>query len=588
MDTLLRDLRFGIKNLAKRPGFTAVVVLTLALGIGANAAIFSVINSVLLSSLPYPDANNIVTVWENNTREGIPRDDVSPANFLDIRERQHSFSNLAFANPNSLDYTSGDEPEVLRAASVTKGFFEVFGMPAAQGRTFLPEEYEAGRNQAVVLSYATWQKRFGGDPKLIGQSLTLDGQPMTVVGVMPPNFHLYLFDREEELWFPQAPSEAMKQQRKATYLKVVGKLNPGTSKEQAQADLNNVAAQLSQEYPNTNQGIGMNVVTLPEHFKGTWRRALWILFGAVALVLLIACANVANLFLARGAERQREFAIRSAIGAGRGRLIRQLLIESILFAVLGCICGLILATWAIDVIVATNPGNIPRIEQVRLSGTTLAFTAFIGSVATIIFGLAPALELSKQSINSSLKELGRTATAGATRHRLRSALVVAQVGLAIVLLVGAGLLVRSFMRILSVDAGFERDRVVAIQAFVWDRYRTPEQREAFTRETLERLEAVAGVEAAGVTTSIPLLESSQTSSVPYAVAGKPEAVAGQEPVAQLTVASPNYFPAAGVNLLNGRLFNHFDTNQSMRVVLVNQTMARRTWPGENPVGQKST
>lgn len=586
MDTLLRDLRYGAKNLAKRPGFTFVVVLTLALGIGANAAIFSVVNGVLLSSLPYADADRIVTVWENNSREGIARDDVSPANFLDLRERQQSFFELAFANPNSLDYTGGDEPEVLRAASVSKGFFDVFGMAPAEGRTFLAEEYDPGKNQVVVLSYGTWERRFGGDRKLIGQPLTLDGQPMTVVGVMPRDFRLYLFDREEELWFPQVPSESMKQQRKATYLKVVGRLKPGVSRDQAQADLNNIAAQLSQEFPNTNQGIGMTAVTLPEHFKGAWRPALWILFGAVGLVLLIACANVANLFLARGAERQREFAIRSAIGAGRGRIIRQLLIENLLFAVLGSACGLVLAAWAVDVIVATNPGNIPRIEEVHLSVSTIAFTAVVASLATIIFGLAPALELSKSNLNSSLKELGQTTTAGVTRHRLRRALVVVQVGLAVVLLVGAGLLVRSFVRLLSVDPGFARTGVVAIQAFVWDRYRTPEQREAYAKETLERLEALPGVEAAGITTSIPLLESSQTSSVPYVVAGRAETAAGQEPVAQLTVASPNYFSAAGARLVAGRLFNQFDTAQSTRIVLVNQTMARRAWAGENPVGQK--
>ncbi len=484
MENLIRDLRFAIKTLVKRPGFTAMVVLTLALGIGANAAIFSVINYVLLRPLPYADPDNIVTLWENNTKEGIARDDVSPANFLDWRERQQSFSNLAFANPNSLDYSGGDEPEVLRATAVSEGFFDVLGSGPLYGRTFLPEEHEAGKDQVVVLSHGGWLRRFGGNPNIVGRVVNLGDKPTTVVGVMPPDFRLYLFEQEEEVWFPQVPDETMKQHRKATYLKVVGRLRPGVTVHQAQAELNNIAGQLAQEYPNTNQGIGVSVVTLPEHLKGEWRRALWILFGAVGLVLLIACANVANLLLASGSEREREFAIRAAIGAGRGSLIRQMLIESLLYAFLGCVLGLLFALWAVDLIVATNPGNIPRIEEIRLSGLTLGFTALLGFLTTLIFGLAPALQLSRPDLQSTLKDLGLTTTASAARHRLRSTLVVTQIALAVVLLIGAGLLIRSFVGLLKIDPGFESDRVVAIQAFIWDRYNKPEQREIYAKETL--------------------------------------------------------------------------------------------------------
>lgn len=588
MDSFFRDLRFGIKSLWKRPGFTAVVIVTLALGVGANAAIFSVINNVLLQPLPYADPDRVVTVWENNTREGIARDDVSPANFFDLRDRQQSFSDLAFANPNSLDYLGGSEPEVLRAALVSKGFFQALGTGAILGRTFLPEEYDAGKNDVVVMSYGTWLRRFAADKNIVGHTLTLDGRPTTVVGVMPPQFRLYLFDREEELWAPQVPNEAMKQHRKATYLKVVGRLKPNVTLEQAQADLNNIAAQLSQEYPNTNQGLGMSAVTLPEHLKGKWRRALLVLFGAVGLVLFIACANIANLLLARGAEREREFAIRAAIGAGRGRLIRQLLIESSIYGVLGCISGLLLAQWAIDLIVTANPGNIPRIDQVHLSASTLVFTTVVGFLATVLFGLGPAVQFSKANFRAALKDLDITTTANAVRNRLRSALVVAQIALAVVLLIGAGLLLRSFVRLLNVDPGFASDKVVAVQAFIWDRYNKPEQREAYTTETLSRVEALPGVLAAGVTSSIPLLESSQTSSLPFVVEGRPEPPSGQEPVAQFTVASANYFPALGAQLLAGRLFNQFDTNKSARVAVVNETMARHNWPGENPIGRKFT
>ena len=588
MHSLWQDIRYSARMLMKSPGFSLLAVVTLALGIGANAAIFSIINSVLLRSLPYEDADRIVTLWENNTKESIPRDDVSPANFLDWSERQQVFAEIAYANPNSLDYSGAEEPEVIRAASVSKGFFQVFRASALYGRTFLPEEYEVGKNQVVMLSHGVWQRRFGGDPNIVGKSLTLDGQPNTVVGVMPPGFRLYLFDREEEMWAPQVPTEAMKQQRKATYLKVVGRLKENVTLSQAQAELNNIAAQLAQENPNTNQGIGITAVSLPEHLKGQWRRPLLILFAAVGLVLLIACANVANLSLARGWQRERELSIRAAIGAGRKRIVRQLLIESLILGTLGCGGGLLLALWGVDLLVAFNPGDIPRIDQVRLDGLTLSFAAVVGFLTTLIFGLVPALQLSKPDLQSCLKETGQSVTPTKARHRLRNTFVVTQIALAFVLLVAAGLVLRSFVSLLRVDPGFAADRVVAIQAFIWDRYNKPEQREAFTKVTLENIASLPGVEAAGVTTAIPLLESSQTSSVPFAVEGKPPEQLGQEPVAQFTIASPDYFNAIGARLLQGRLLNQFDSKDSARVALINDTMAKRNWPGENPVGAKFT
>ena len=588
MESILQDLRYSFRMLLKHPAYAAIAVVTLGLGIGANAAIFSVVNNVLLRSLPYDNPDQIVTLWENNIKENIPRDDVSPANFLDWRERQQSLSEIAFANPSSLDFTGAGEPEVIRAATVSKGFFEVFGSGPILGRTFLHEEYDAGKNQVVILSHAAWQRRFGADKSIIGRSLTLDDEPMTVVGVMPPEFRLYLFDQEEEMWAPQVPSEAMKQQRKATYLKVVGRLKPNVTLAQAQAELNNIATQLAQENPNTNEGVGISAVTLPEHLKGKWRQPLLILFAAVAFVLLIACANVANLTLARGSERERELAIRSAIGADRRRIIRQLLTESLLIGVAGCAAGLLLGVWLVDLIVAFNPGDIPRIEQVGLNRVTLVFVSIISVVTTLLFGLAPALQLSKPDPQSTLKDTATSTTANPSRHRLRSTLVVAQVALSVVLLAGAGLLLRSFVVLLNTDPGFAADRVVAIQAFIWARYRKPELREAYVRETLEKIESLPGVEAAGVTTAIPLLESSQTSSVPFVVDGAATQAPGQEPVAQFTIASANYFSAIGARLLNGRVFNQFDQQGSARVAVVNETMAKRNWPGRNPVGSKFT
>ena len=588
MESILQDLRYSIRMLLKHPAYTAIAVITLALGIGANAAIFSVVNNVLLRSLPYDNPDQIVTLWENNTKDNIPRDDVSPANFLDMRERQQSFSELAFANPDSLDYTGAGEPEVIRAATVSKGFFEVFRTAPILGRQFLNEEYDEGKNQVVILSHAAWQRRFGGDKSIIGRSLTLDGQPMTVVGVMPPEFRLYLFDRDEEMWAPRIPSEAMKQQRKATYLKVVGRLKPNVNVSQAQAELDNISAQLAKEYPNTNDGISFSAVTLAEHLKGKWRQPLLILFAAVGFVLLIACANVANLTLARGSERERELAIRSAIGAARGRIVRQLLTESLVIGILGCAAGLLLAVWLVDLIVAFNPDDIPRIEQAVVNRMTLIFVSVVSVLTTLLFGLAPALQLSKFDPQSTLKDTATSTTANPTRHRLRSTLVVAQVALSVVLLAGAGLLLRSFVLLLNTDPGFAADKVVAIQAFIWSRHRKPEAREAYVRETLERIEGLPGVEAAGVTTALPLLESSSSTSIPFAVQGAPAEAPGHEPVAQFTIASANYFSAIGARLLNGRVFNQFDKAGGARVAIVNETMAKRSWPGQNPVGRTFT
>jgi putative ABC transport system permease protein len=586
MGTLIQDLRYGIRMLVKSPGFTIIAVLTLSLGIGANTAIFSVVNAVLLRDLPFPESDRIVTLWENNTVDGLERDDVSPANFLDWRERQNSFEELAFANPYSLDYVADGEPVTYRAGLVSKGFFDVLGAVPLHGRVFAPEEYEAGKNKVVILSHGLWQRRFGSDPNVIGRSLTLDDQPMTVVGVMRPDFRLHLFDIDEEIWGPQEFIESMKAQRKATYLKVIGRLKPGVTIEQARAEIAGIASNLSSEYPATNGGIGVTAVTLPEHLKGKWRLALLILLGAVGFVLLIACTNVANLLLARGADREHELVIRAAMGAGRGRLLRQLLTESLLIAVLGCGIGIMLAGWCIQLIVAFNPGDIPRIEQVSVDGATLIFVTAVAFFTALLFGIAPALKFSKPNLQTSLKETGRTLSPGSTGHWLRSGLVVTEIALAVVLLIGAGLLLRSFVSLINVDPGFAVDRVASLQVFIWGRYTTPDQRIAYVNETVKRIEEMPDVEAVGITTALPILESSTTTSVPLIIEGQPPRPAGQEPVAQLSVATSGYFPAIGARLLRGRLFNQFDTNNSLKIAIINETMAKRYWPNEDPVGRK--
>jgi putative ABC transport system permease protein len=588
MATLLQDLRYGVRMLLKSPGFTIVAVLTLSLGIGANTAIFSVVNAVLLRDLPFPESDRIVTLWENNTHDGLERDDVSPANFLDWRERQKSFEELAFANPYSLDYVADGEPVTFRSAMVSKGFFDVLGAVPLHGRVFAPEEYEAGKNKVVILSHGLWQRRFGSDPNVIGRNLTLDEEPMTVVGVMRPDFRLHLFDIDEEMWGPQEIVESFKSQRKATYLKVIGRLKPGVTIEQARADMSGIANNLASEYPATNSGIAVTAVTLPEHLKGKWRLALLILLGAVGFVLLIACTNVANLLLARGVDREHELVIRAAMGAGRGRLLRQLLTESLLIGILGCGIGIMLASWCIQLIVAFNPGDIPRIEQVSVDGATLIFLTVVAFFTALLFGIAPALKFSKPNLQSSLKEAGRTLTSGSTRHWLRGGLVVTEIALAVVLLIGAGLLVRSFVTLINVDPGFAVDRVASLQVFIWGRYTTPDQRIGYVNETLKRIEEMPGVEAAGITTALPILESSATTSVPLIIEGQPPRPTGQEPVAQITVATSGYFQAIGARLLGGRLFNQFDTNNSLKVSIINDTMAKRYWPNEDPIGRKFT
>jgi putative ABC transport system permease protein len=585
---MLQDMRYGARMLLKNPGFTFVAVLVLALGIGANTALFSVVNGVLLKPLPYSDPERIVTLWERNERDGVERDDVSPANFLDWQERATVFSEMASANPFSFDYTGGDEPEVLRNALVSRGFFQILGTDALHGRTFLPEEYQPGKSQVVVLGHGLWQRRFGGDPKIVGRTLTLDDKPYVVVGIMPPEFRLHLFDKPEEMWSPQVLTEDLRSQRKATYLKVIARLKAGATVEGARAEMDTIAARLSEEHPSTNRGVGVTAVTLPEQMTGKWRPALLVLLGAVGLVLMIACANVANLLLARGAAREREFAIRGAVGASRLRLVRQLLTENLMLAATGCAGGLAFAAWGVDLIVALNPTDIPRIEQVGIDGATLGFAVGVSLLTALVFGLVPALLYSKTDLNLSLKESGRAVTAGLAGSRLRGGLVIMEIALSFVLLIGAGLLLRSFAHLLRVDPGFAPDRAIALQTFIWDRYRTPEQRTAYVNEALERVRSLPGVEAAGVTTALPLLESSSNTSVPVIIEGRPAPPAGQEPVAQSTIATGDYFPAMGVSLLGGRLFNAFDTKDSPKVALINETMRRRYWAGEDPLGRKFT
>ena len=585
METLWQDLRYGFRVLTRKPGFTLVAIITLALGIGANTAIFSVVNKLLLDRLPYKDPDRIITLWERLSEAAAMQEKVAPANFLDWRERNQVFDQMAAVFPGGFDYTGGTEPESIRGWLVSEGFFEIFGVRALYGRTFDPEEFKPGGSRVVVIGYGLWQRRFGSDPQIVGQTLQLDNEPFTVVGVLPPEFR---FLDEKQMWAPKSFDDRDRRQRTGGYINVVARLKPGVSIEQAEDDMNRVAAGLASEHPRTNQGTGVMLVPLPEQLVEHVRPALLVLLGAVGLVLIIACANVANLLLARGAERQKELAIRAALGAGRARLIRQLFTESVFLALLGGTCGILLASWGIDAILALSPAGLPRIDEVTIDARVIAFTFAVSIVTALTFGLAPAIQFSSPKLQQFLKEGGRTSTAGFGRRRLRHALVVSEIALALMLLVGAGLLVRSFIRLLQVDPGFTPDNVLSLQVFIWDKYQTPQQRTAFFDEAFARLSSLPGVQAVGAVTALPFNnEDTIDVDTTFTIDGKP-AEPGQQLTAYSTVATIDYFKVMGIHLKSGRFFNEYDRSGSPLIVLINEAMARRFFPDEDPVGKKIT
>jgi putative ABC transport system permease protein len=585
METLWQDVRYGFRILTRKPGFTLVAIITLALGIGANTAIFSVVNKLLLDRLPYKDPDRIITLWERLSEAAAMQEKVAPANFLDWRERNQVFDQMAAVFPGGFDYTGGTEPESIRGWLVSEGFFEIFGVRALYGRTFDPEEFKPGGSRVVVIGYGLWQRRFGSDPQIVGQTLQLDNEPFTVVGVLPPEFR---FLDEKQMWAPKTFDDRDRRQRTGGYINVVARLKPGVSVEQAEDDMNRIAAGLANEHPRTNQGTGVMLVPLPEQLVEHVRPALLVLLGAVGLVLIIACANVANLLLARGAERQKELAIRAALGAGRARLIRQLFTESVFLALLGGTCGILLASWGIDAILALSPAGLPRIDEVTIDARVIAFTFAVSIVTALTFGLAPAIQFSSPKLQQFLKEGGRTSTAGFGRRRLRHALVVSEIALALMLLVGAGLLVRSFIRLLQVDPGFTPDNVLSLQVFIWDKYQTPQQRTAFFDEAFARLSALPGVQAVGAVTALPFNnEDTIDVDTTFTIDGKP-AEPGHQLTASSTIASIDYFKVMGIHLKSGRFFNEYDRTGSPLVVLINEAMARRFFPDEDPVGKKIT
>jgi len=588
METLWHDLRFGIRMLAKSPGFTAVAVIALALGIGTNTAIFSVVNAVLLRPLPYQDPERLLIVWANNTREGKPRYPISPANFVDLRDQNQAFEQVAAYSTfiGTTVMTGRGEPRGALQSMVSPNLFALLGVDAALGRTFLLEEGQIGRDQVVLLSHGFWQRHLDSDPGIVGKTLTLGGNSYTVVGVMPRGF--YFLQREIDLWLPLSfnaryhPSLAITN-RGGGGFGVIGRLKPGLTMEQARANLTAIARRLEQQYPEVNKGLGATVLPLHEQVVGEIRQALWVLFGAVGFVLLIACANVATLLLARARSRAKEVAVRAALGAGRLRLVRQLLTESVLLAVVGGGLGLVLSFWGIPLLLAFSPSEIPRQTEIGINAWVLGFTLAVSVLTGVVFGLAPALQASKTDLHETLKEGGRT-SAGSARHRLSSLLVVSEIALTLVLLVGAGLFVRSFIRLMRVDPGFNPENLLTMQIAVPQSQNSKvPQMLAYYDELFKRIEALPGVQAVGAATRLPLMPRNGVTST-LTIEGRP-VPAAELPEIEFRRASTNYFRAMGIPLLKGRYFTAQDTPQVPPVAIITESAARRFWPNENPVDQ---
>jgi putative ABC transport system permease protein len=588
-ETLVQDIRYGFRMLGKHKAFTSIAVVTLALGIGANTAIFSVVNELLLRPLPYRDAARVVTVWEVSP-EGRHQNSTSRANFRAWRDQNTSFQYMAAFSDQRLNLTGTGEPEELSVQFVTRDFFKILGVDPLIGRTFLPEDDTA--NQPVaVLSYGLWQRRFGRQAGLVGQSITLNDVKFTVIGVMPPSFQFHIKQRSgtgrpAELWtrlpMPVGPGA----NDRGRFLGTVARLKDGISVEQAMAELRTIHARLSDEAPQFNKNYSAEVLPLREQFFGNVRRPLWLMLGAVGFVLLIACANVANLLLSLATSREKEIALRAALGARRTRIVRQLLTESFLLAAIGSVLGLGFAWLGIKALVAISPRDLMSLQSVGLNLTVLAWTLGVSLLTGIIFGLAPALHISRLNLNDSLKEGGKSESGQASgSRRLRNALVVSEIALAVVLLASAGLLVRSFLRLQQVDRGFNTDNVLTMVIRLPDRYKEDPPVINFFAQALERVRRLPTVRSAGMINYLPLY-GGLGSATGFKILGRPEPPPGQGPSTDVRVVDSSYFTTMGIPLLRGRNFSDAEQREPKRVLLINEALARQYFSDQDPIGQR--
>ncbi|HEX8559121.1 MAG TPA: ABC transporter permease [Pyrinomonadaceae bacterium] len=591
MRTFWNDVRYAARVLLKSPGFTAVAVLAVALGVGANTAIFSVVNAVLLKPLNYREPGQLLLLNHNYPKIDL-KASVSAPGYVYYRDNAKSFSGLAAFTGWSVNLTGEGEPERLQGSTVTPNLFETLGAAAAQGRVFTAEEGEAGRNKVVVLSDAFWRRRFGGVP-VVGKSVMLNGEPYAVVGVMPPDFQ---FGREfggqsPDLWAPITftpqqldPNTGLTSE----FLNVVGRLGPGATAGAAQAEMDAIAADLRRQYMQGADASnwGLLLTRFDEAVVGKIRTPLLILLGAVVFVLLIACANVANLMLARAAGRQKEMAVRTALGASRWRVARQLLVESVLLALAGGVAGLLLAMWGVDLLLKLNENRLPRAAEIGLDANVLLFTLGVSLLTGVVFGLAPAFQTSRVNLHDTLKEGGRSGKAG-VRRGVRNALVVAELAFAVVLLVGAGLLIRSFMRLQQVNPGFEPRGVLSMQVSLPPaKYRDQPLRVAFDRQVLEAVRAVPGVRRAATITTLPMSGANQSGS--FRIEGRQVGPNDSPPHGDRWMVSDDYFETMSVPLVKGRYFDARDTTEAPGVAIVSEALARKYWPGEDPVGKRIT
>jgi len=579
MNGLIQDLRYALRQSRKSPGFAAVAVVTLALGIGANTAIFSVVNAVLLRPLPYKDDDRLVVVLHNG------RNPVAPANFADWQSQNHSFEGMGAAESWSPNLTSTDNPENLAGLRITSEIFPMLGVQPLLGRLFLPEEQQAGKDQEVVLSYSLWQNHFAGDTNVLGRMVALNGKRYTIVGVMPKEFQFAPFwATEATIWAPLALGDRI-DSRSGNSLRVFARLKPGVALEQAQAEIAGIADRLDQQYPGTNRNV--QVVSLREKVVGNIRPALLVLLGAVGFVLLIGCANVAHMFLARSAARQREIAVRAALGAMRWRVLRQYLMESLLIALMGGVCGLLLALWGTRVLIALGPEQIPRLATIAVDQYVLLFVLAVSLITGLVFGILPAWKASAANVSEALKEGERGTSEGIRRNRLRSLLVSSEFAFAVILLAGAGLMIRTFIAVQNIDPGFDPHNVLTMMVrILGTEQATGGHTAPFYQQVLQKVSAIAGVQSASAINHLPL--AGDQWGFPFHVQGRPVERPGESPFATFRAVFPGYFRTMSIPVLNGRDINQVDNGSVPDVVIINDYMARRYWPGENPVGKRIT
>jgi len=584
METLLRDVRYGVRTLLRNRGFSVVAIVALALGIGANTAIFSVVNAVLLRPLAFEQSDQLVMVWEKRLQLGRIRNNVSPPDFNDWRAQNKVFEDMAAFSSRGFNLTTSGEPERIQGAEVSPGLFPILRTKPRLGRFFDADEDKGTDNPVVIISSGLWQRHFGSDPEIAGKSIKLNDKAYTIVGVTPADF--VFPNRRSEAWIPLMLAKEDAANRAGHNLNVVARMKPNVTLQEARTEMDAIAAQLEQQY-QVNTGHGANVFPLYEEVVTSVRPALLILIGAAGFVLLIACANVANLLFARSASRSREIAIRTALGAKRSRVVRQLLTESVLLSITGGVIGVLLALWGLDLLLAIGENTIPRAKEIKLDGSALGFSLLISIATGLIFGLVPALQTSKPDMNEDLKEGSRSASGSIRRNKTRSLFVIAEVAICLVLLIGAGLMIKSFAKLINVSPGFNPENVLAVNvALSGSQYRDPAAIGSFYQRVVEQLSSLPGAKSAAVVTALPMAGS--FGGRYFGIEGRPPQPPGQGFNARINVATPGYFETMNIPLIEGRDFDSRDVRGAPDVIILNQEAVRRFWPDESPIGQRVT